>query len=145
MTARTLAEVHLEIAVYIVSRRALLMTAGTLAEVNLELAVYIVSRRGLHSISASFTYDGAHSGGGAPRDRGLHSISASFTHDGGHFSQVDGWLRFHVSAAEHALLLGVRAQLFALLKRRVDSPAAGLGEAGTELLRTVGEVLGTLK
>ena len=46
-----------------------------------------------------------------------------------------------VPAVEHALLIGVRARLDALLRQRIDAPLMRLSEAGVELIRVVGEVL----
>lgn len=56
---------------------------------------------------------------------------------------VDGWIKFSVPAGAVKLIMEVRAELDAVLRRKVERPDADLSEAGRHILSAVAQLIAT--
>ena len=56
---------------------------------------------------------------------------------------VDGWIKFGVPAGAVKLIMEVRAELDAVLRRKVERPDADLSEAGRHILSAVVQLIAT--
>ncbi len=56
---------------------------------------------------------------------------------------VDGWIKFSVPASAVALLQSVRAELDAVLRRKLESPDADISSAGKHILDAVVQLIGS--